>query len=280
MLIIVFLFSSFIHTANAQTSNDPDSAQFAAFPKGFIASPIIMKLDKGTKKITYFGTHHTNLPGDSLFISLDRELELLSPEVILYDATENPPVFASRDSTIIISGETGYIIRYAKKKGIEYKCIEPRDSLEYADLLSRFRKKEVVLFYLCRNIVNQQRREINNNVSEDEFNRRMNGFLEFMNRRGLPLSGQELTYLYWKEEFKKLLGHPLEWRTLDNTIHYPNQFKTVLNKVSRGSDSFRNKAMIEAIFQSLTKLNRVLVTVGWAHLLMQESTIRQKWDSM
>lgn len=280
LLAISVAFMGFICSVNSQTLAKPDSANFASINGAEVELPLIMKLNKSKKTLTYFGTYHTNQPGDSLFIHLENELKLQRPEMILFEGVEKPPLFANMDSTIIISGEPGYVIQYAKKNGIKYACIEPKESLEYDYLLSKFSKKEVVLFYLCRQIGNQQRREEGNQVSEKEFDYRMSGFLGYMNGRGLPLVGEELDFLYWKKEFKNLLGFPLEWRTMDNNIHYPNQFKTTLNEVSRASDTFRNTAMVETIFQSLAKSNNVFVLVGYGHLIIQEPLIRKKWSML
>lgn len=280
LLTICFSFLCFVCTVKGQTMLSADSANFAAIKKPEVELPLLMKLNNGKKTLTYFGTYHTNQPTDSLFIRLQNELNQLSPHVILFEGVENPPIFNNSDSTIIHSGEPGYAIQYAKRNGIKYTCIEPKDSLEYAKLLSKFTKKEVVLFYVCRQIGNQQRREEGKKLSEKEFNHRMNGFLEFMRRRGMPLKDEELDFLYWKKQFKSLLGFSLKWRTMDNNIHYPNQFKTALNKVSRASDTFRNTSMIETIFYTLKQADKVFVLVGWGHLMLQEPSIRKRWNTL
>src|SRR4051812_28109913 len=121
ILPFLFLLSTFCSEAQSKKvgvkATDiliDDSANFASIKKADVELPLLMKLNNGKKMLTYFGTYHTNDPNDSLFIRLQNELNQLQPDYVLFEGVENPPLFNNTDSTIIISGEPGYIIQYAK----------------------------------------------------------------------------------------------------------------------------------------------------------------------
>ena len=244
--------------------------------------PKELKLTAGQKELLYIGTYHSNNQEDTIFTFIQDRLDEFKPDYVLHEGGANWPIFPQVDSTILVSGESGFIIYQSKKEGIDYGTIEPDETAEYKHLLATYDLDWVVLMYFCRQIDQQQRFSEAYHTTDADFVKNMNYFLSMLSQNGIPLQNEQLNYHYWEKKYEDLLKKELAWRTFNPTIYYPNYNLSKLNEINRSSDEFRNAYMVERILKQFEEDNKVFVLVGGGHLIIQEALLRhnfnQKYD--
>lgn len=134
--------------------------------------------------------------------------------------------------------------------------------------------------YVCRQIDQQQRIHQSNTLSDADFERNMNSFLQYLNAVGISLSSVQIDFRYWRDYYAEYFQTPLDWRNFDPSNYYPNFFKNSLNAINRASDTYRNTHMIETILQSLEQYDSVMVLVGGGHLIIQEEELTQRFHKL
>ena len=251
-----------------------------AMSKTPLPLPKILELRSPNKTLLYFGTYHSNNRKDTLFERINFEFNRLRPSYILHEGDNNWPIYRSMDSTILISGEPGYIIKKAQENNLPYSNLEPPLLLEFSALNHHFDKKDIVLMYVCRQIGQLQRLNEVALITDVEFENKMSVFLDYLSNQGIALTEEELNFSFWKEVFEAFFEESLEWRRFDPANYYPNFFKNCLNEISRASDTYRNKFMVKKIVNSLKKYDKVMVLVGGGHLRQQEEKIKQAFQKM
>jgi len=240
--------------------------------------PQILNLKSSEKEILYFGTYHSNSISDSLFLRIKKEFKEFQPNFVLHEGGNDWPIYKNKDSTVLISGEPGYIIQLSQDNKIKYSTIEPKAKDEYEYLLKRYSLEYVVLMYMCRQIDNQQRLAIQHNTTDIQFIHNMNYFFRMLANDGIPINGEKLEFLYWKNVYKKLLKEELVWRKFNPELYYPNKYLTKLNEINRVSDEFRNSYMVEKILSTSDKFDKLMVLLGGGHLIMQQNLLEYKFN--
>lgn len=240
--------------------------------------PVIVHLKSDGKQILYFGSYHSNLINDSLFSLIERKFNDFQPDFVLHEGDDDWPIFKNKDSTIVISGEPGYIIQLSQENEVDYATIEPEEKNEYEYLLKTYDLEWVVLMYMCRQIDNQQRLSEAYNTSDAQFEQNMDYFFRMLERDGIPLDKGQMEFTYWKNIYEKLLNRKLEWRKFNPDLYYPNKYLTKLNEINRASDEFRNLFMIEKILETSDKFDKIMVLVGGGHLIVQEKLLKSKFE--
>ncbi len=259
---------------------EPQLMPYSEFAKmDELGLPRILHLKSDSKELLYIGTYHSNNQEDSIFLIINQYLDEFNPDFVFHEGSSNWPIYADPDSTILFSGEPGFLIQAAQNRGIPYQSIEPKAKDEYGFLLESFDFDWVVLMYLCRQIDQQQRFAEQYNTSDEDFRNNMNHFLNSLNQEGLILNSTQKDFSYWQSKYSELMQKDLNWRSFEPKEYYPNFSISPMNEVNRQSDFFRNKTMVDNIFNALEDHNRVLVLVGGGHLIIQEELINHRFKS-
>lgn len=273
--MFILLLFAIVHISYGQTEEN-----YQKMGVNEMVFPKILRLEGKQKKLLYFGTYHSNQPQDSLFDKIKASFMEFKPKFVLHEGGTNWPIYTSIDSTIRVSGEPGYFIKLAQAYNLPYSNLEPTEISEFTSLQEQFKKGDILLMYICRQIDQQQRINQSNTLSDREFERNMTSFLQYLNAVGISLSERELKFSYWKDYYAEFFQESLDWRNFDPSNYYPNFFKNTLNEINRASDTFRNKHMIETILQGLERYDRVMVVVGGGHLLIQEEELTQAFHKL
>ena len=245
-----------------------------------IELPQVLLLESESKKLLYFGSYHSNEKTDTIFHLIRDEWNRFEPDFVLHEGGSNWPIYKDIDSTILISGEPGFIIQLSKEQNVQFASIEAPEEEEYQHLLEKYEFDWVVLMYLCRQIDQQKRLAEANKTTEDEFVRNMDYFLRMLNEKGIDLEENQQKFSYWKAKYQELLKEELVWREFNAKNYYPNFYLSQLNEINRASDQFRNEYMVEKIFNQLAISDKVFVVVGGGHLIIQEALIRHQFKKL
>lgn len=249
--------------------------EFAAL--GTVRLPQKLYLASKGKELLYFGTYHSNNPKDSLFLTIKEEFMKFQPDYVLYEGG-NWPIFNDPDSTVLVSGEPGFVISLCQKSQKENRSIEPNEEDEYKFLLRKHEFNWVVLMYLCRQVDQQQRFMALHHTTDEQFAKNIGYFLNQLKRKGMPLEKSQMDYAYWKGVYQRLLKKELDWRTFNPNEYYPNFSLTPMNEINRSSDNFRNRYMIDNILNSFSTHTKVMVVVGGGHLIVQEELLKYRFN--
>lgn len=272
-IIMLFIFGLGVCSCTS-----PQLMSYTDFSKlAEIKFPKELNLKSKEKNLLYIGTYHSNDIQDTLFSFIQKKITAFQPDYVLHEGGNNWPIYEAIDSTILISGEPGFLIQLCQNQKIAYNSIEPSQKKEYAYLLGKYELNWVVMMYLCRQVDQQQRFAELYKTTNEAFEMNIEYFLGMLVENGIPLKKQQLKYAYWKGEYKRLMKKDLEWRNFNPAEYYPNYYLTKMNEVNRSSDEFRNLFMVEKVFTSLQKYNKVLVLVGGGHLIVQEKLLIHKF---
>lgn len=241
--------------------------------------PQIMQLNTNEKFLLYLGTYHSNNPKDSLFEIIKNNFQSFKPDFVLYEGN-NWPIYQNIDSTIMISGEPGFIISLCKSNNIQTASLEPNEADEYKKLIQEFGIDWTVLMYVCRQIDQQQRFMKLYKTTDEQFEKNISYLLTKMKDNGVPLVDKQLYYPYWRKKYQELLKRELDWRTFNPIEYYPNYDVTKLNEVNRTSDNFRNEFMIQLIMDKLNNNKKVMVVVGGGHLHTQQKELELRFNKL
>lgn len=269
--------ASVIALASCNSGQCPDILSYEDYSKQGIELPYVLDIKNGTKRLVYYGARHSFDPADSMFIDIEKRFYELDPDLVFNEGGDGWPEIADRDSTIILTGDPGFTRYLGRKSKAVVKSIEPPDSAEYAYLLSKFNKNDVVLMYACRQIDQFRQQE---GVTDSTFTAYMEFFLNQMRDNGMPLNDNEVRMDHVKAHYQALLKSPLNWKTFDPTIYYPTHSQTLLNEIMRESTYFRDRYIISQLQQAFKRSDKIFIVMGGSHLVIEEPALKCMMENL
>lgn len=267
-LIILFIVSC---NQNKKELARPDILSYQDYMEKEIVLPYILNVKKGDKHLIYYGTRHSYNPQDSMFFEIENLFKNLNPDLAFNEGGNDWPVIDDRDSTIILTGDPGFIRYLSRENNVPVTSIEPPDSLEYKYLLSKYQKKDVLLMYFCRQIEQLQHQGA---MTDKDFIENMNFFLKEFKSSGMTLSNEEMKIELIIQYYEDFFKTKFIWREFDVTNYQPIYSKTLLNEIMRESTYFRDRFMLDRIEEAFKSNDKIFVVMGGSHLVIQEPVLR------
>jgi hypothetical protein len=240
----------------------------------------VFEVTKGSKYLSYFGSDHTTEIGDPLFPKIQKAFEDARPQLVLVEGMES--INDSKEEVDEIArnislresmefGESSYVLKLAIDSGVEFESPEPNFSLEIQMLLDKgYTKKDIFTFYAYRDIYQYQR---------DHKDRHMEALREFLapilqKLRVSSKASQEEITSFTNELFSDIDLNSDKYAKESDPIPWPEHPQVVTNDISRASNDFRDRHIVERIAEALKNYDRVFVIYGATHAVKQEPAIR------
>ncbi len=240
----------------------------------------MFQVESGAKRISYFGTSHTNDPSDPQFVALEDSFYQEKPDIVLVEGLvgineqkENVREIlrtTSREELIKTYGEAGEALQLAEKAGCEFESPEPLYANEIVHLAELgYSRKDIFRFYLHRQIYQYQREHEQRSL--DELTQYLqSSFEEFVDSSG-----------YDRYEIEDYRGELLSDVHLDSDEYdretdpkISNEERTVINEISFASSQFRDAYIVERIGQNLKQHDKIFVVYGFGHAITQERALQ------
>lgn len=254
-------------------------------------TPYVFKLKVGDTELCYFGAPHVRDSHNSLFGEIEKAFNDANPDIVFveginstnYDRTEfnNRILSATTDEIINAMGESGFTLRLALEKGIDWKSPEPADANLYEYLLSQGFSKDHIFAWNVLHILPQY----NNQTNRKGFKKYVAGF---MNRFERDTKWQDFDYSYERaiKIGEEICGESIDvehdMRALDRIDPIPREEmlaeQTVLNRISEASSILRDRHIVKEIIDATKTHKRLFVVYGASHAVMQEPALKKAFD--
>lgn len=231
-------------------------------------------VSKSKGRLYYFPAGHSADPADPQFRAIEEAWSKVKPTIAFYEGP-NRPIAATRDETIKLAGESGFVRFLATRDGVEIARLEPSPVDEANYIMQKFSAEQVKLFYVLREAARlRERRKLN----EQEIRAAITDLL----KRASQLKGMEnvVTNLdeldaayrrYWKTP-EHWWQAPSSWFDPLNTS--ANTGGIFTNEINQMSSEFRNKHMYQVLAKAVLEGKTVFAVVGGNHVPMQEPALR------
>jgi hypothetical protein len=256
-------------------------------------SPYKEIFKKNQKQLMYLGTRHVRDPGSEYIKHIWNNFVEFKPDCVVYEQSIRSQSWVdtreSRINDVLIDnnmidklirfyGESGYADYLGRRSGNTTVMIEPSGE-EIFDYLLKYYKKEEVFLYHCLSYLHDNNKGLRDNPEalEQHFidQHRQHNDLVFA-KTGIEIT--KANFFYYE---KKILNHQFDlyglgpWKLtrVDKLSRYITQ------KISKSELYYRDKKIVEGIYELTKKYDRIAVVYGNTHYLSQRKVIEQmyKW---
>jgi hypothetical protein len=228
--------------------------------------PYVLRFEPARGLLLYYGARHTNSPTDSEVAEIERLWAGLKP-TMAFNEGGNPPVEATRDAAVEKYGEAGLVRFLAARDDVPVASLDPDRAEEVAHLRRSFPAVEVKLFFVLRAVAQLADRKGPDAV-DAELQRVLTIFNSAPGLGAEPRSVEGVAAAF-SDRFPGCGGHrttPLLWFD-------PTRSDTFLNRISRTSSDYRDRAIVSILGRSVADGQRVFAVVGGTHVVMQERAL-------
>jgi hypothetical protein len=246
----------------------------------------VFRLEEGGKRLTYFGSPHTNDPADPVFDQIAQSFSEIDPDMVYVEGMDwiNKRKDDARGEASQISlertkqeNEAYFVLKLGIDAGADFESPEPALSDEINYLLSKdFLGDDIFRFYLYRDIDEYLRGHGTKSLEDCKsyLEQHLNSFREASGW------GDENLDRFEEQLLSELdVGNGAFYNAQVDPIPWEDKPQTVLNEISRGSNRFRDEHIFERIVEGLKTHNHLFVVYGSAHAVMQEPALRALFGS-
>lgn len=238
--------------------------------------PYVFKIEKGDKKLLYYGTKHIFNPDDPEFNEIKKQFAEFKPEIALWEGTVDMDL--SSEESARQKGEAVFLNYLAKQVNIPTKNLDVSMEVDLNFQAEKFSKNAAFAFFCLRQMNTLSRMvDQGQEVNEEKISLGLeNRIKELKGKSGWSDFDFSLENL--KKIFKGLLQENLEldiskWNKEWLGQHYHH---SVLNEIFRSSIEFRDIYTVNFIIEQFKNYNRIFALMGGSHVYMQEPALR-KW---
>lgn len=229
--------------------------------------PYIVELEGKRGALFYYGSRHTDDPGDPQVADIEQRWANFGPTVAV---TENRlgPFVGTRAMGVRAFGEFALAASLADEVGIDAWSLEPPWQVEVDEMKANFPTAEVTLFYTLR-VFLSERGDLSGTAVDDlaaHLLQKRGG------REGLEGSLPDLESLdrLWEERFADLGP----WRQLPPQAIHPSTTPTRLQQLANLANEVRDRHAARTILELVQSGERVFAIAGGSHVVKQEPVLR------
>ncbi len=238
----------------------------------FYIPPYVLRINRPTASLIYFGASHTNNPDDPQISEIEQSWAQFHPE-IAFNEGGNPPTEKLRDESIKKFGEPGLVRFMAARDGVPVASIDPPREEEAVELTKKFKREKVKLFFILRQVseyghINHPTRSL-----EDQLR------ITFANLNAAPglktrpstVSELETLYSIYFPNSGSFKNVPADWFD-------PTRSDTFLNQIAVQDNLYRDEYMVNLLAGEVLMGKKVFAVVGFTHVVCQESALRARLE--
>lgn len=231
--------------------------------------PYVLHFQKGTKQLTFFGSHHTFNPDDIEFNKIEEEFNILKPQILLWEGN----FVRSSDKEIAKqNGEMAYSVFLANTQGISHKSLDVhiKDDAEYQTKM--FDGEYIFAFFSLRTMNTMRTKNASDAEALTAVENRIKECSDTFGWQDFDFSMNNLEKIYENIFSTNLSLSVSSW---DRKKIGPNYNYSVLNEIARSSSDYRNVSSMRTILGSLEEYDRVFAIMGGTHVYAQEVALRK-----
>lgn len=207
--------------------------------------PYIWEADEN---LLYFGSWHTNDPGDPQIGEISRLFEAFKPSAAV---TENAGGrhLPGAERAVRALGEFGQVIHLAREAGIPVYSLEPTWEDEIGQILERYSREEATVFYTLR-VYLQERGDERDPAKMDKL------ALHLLGKRGTRpgLDGAITTLEQFDAAWRASFGEERDWRTLPREAIWRRADGTLLQRLAEDVNLARDRHAVRVIMDLVDRL--------------------------
>lgn len=252
--------------------------------------PYIFELKSGDKKLYYFGAQHTRNPQDPLLGKIETAFDAAKPQEVFVEGInvrgdkmlfQNKVRSASRNEIVDVMGESGFTLKLAVEKGIEWRCPEPSDADVFENLLQQGFSKDAIFTWDVLQLLPQYHLQAYRDGFKKYTEKSITHFEQATNWENFDYS-----YEHAIELAQQILGRPLDVESESESIDFVDpiprtqkrQTQTILNRISAASGLTRDKKIVSDILDAFKDHDRIFVVYGASHAVMQEPAFKKAFE--
>lgn len=250
-------------------------------------TPYVFEVEKGSKKIVFYGSPHSYDPKDPVFSEIKEKFKELNPEVVFVEgmntlATEKKQILEKlrgQDNETVIRerGEPSFTLKLADQAGAETESPEPNFTEEIQYLVEEgFQKDEIFAFYTYRQ-VDQYYRTPKEISLEDYLRPHMKEFQGSADWKYFDYSIEHLKEIgntIWGKagDISKIDEDESRWNPV--TAEVPRERWTNINVIAQKSCYFRQNFILQRAEKVMKEKDRLLIVFGASHAYMLEPVFK------
>lgn len=248
----------------------------------------VFPLEKGDKKLYYFGSPHVNDPSHPIFAEIEKAFNEAQPEIVF---VEGVTVYGdiNRFNERMKAGpreglsESGFVIKLALEKGAEWHSPEPTFESLYAHLLQDGFSKDQIFAEEVLGMLPQYHRELTHGGFEKYVESYIKHFQQDTNWENFDYSYENAIQIA-----ESILGRKIDVENEPNPTslidpipwEHRRDTQTVLNQASRATSVFRDRQIVREIAEALKTYNKIFVVYGSTHAVVQEPALRKLFENL
>ncbi|MEX0930498.1 MAG: hypothetical protein WDZ79_02340 [Candidatus Paceibacterota bacterium] len=255
-------------------------------------TPYIFELKAGDKELHYFGSYHSFNPEDALFSEIEQAFNKSNPDIVFVEGISSRGDVEKctekvkegfREEIIAHMGESGFTLKLAAEKGVEWQSPEPPDKDLYDYLQEQGFSKDEIFAWEVFQILPQYNRQ----MDKQSFKEYVSRFIESFERN---TNWEEFDYSceYAIELGEQILGKKIDVEDEPNATDYIDPIpwekkkdnQTVLNSISEAASRFRDRKIVSDLVEALKTHKKVFVVYGASHAAMQEPALKRLFEKI
>lgn len=248
-------------------------------------TPYVFEVEKGGKRLMYFGAPHTFDPQDPVLTDIEARYGAADPDIVVAEITSGVDgrqekyrqwaASHSREEVVRGGGESVFAAWLAIRDGKELKSGEPslQDESRYLET-QRFSREEMFVFFVVRSLNQYQRMEDPQESFEQYVQPQLDHLSKNLRWRDFPFTITQFVALY-----EKITGRPFDivlepLGEMCDPISWPGgPERTRINEAATTSLKFRDLRIVQEIGEALRSHRKVFVVYGASHAVMQEPSM-------
>lgn len=237
--------------------------------------PHIVDVRNGPKRLVFVGCDHNRDTMHRQFALIEAYFARLKPQVAFNEGGQITKHYVSRNAGIQDFGESGCLKFLSDKAGIQTLNGDLSDSLEFAEMICRYPKDKLFLYYVMERLVIPYLSGFyGNEPFETVYPREVR---DYFAKNGFPLAEDERSVAYFQELFQRYVGHSFkpELNADIELFDYVNGGTCEFCAIGRASKMVRDSVLLAKLDHALNEHDRVIVTFGGGHALALEPALKQ-----
>ena len=245
---------------------------YAALAQSNIRLPYIKKYEAKGKEVLVYGSYHTNDTADAQMDDIEKHLDHFKPQVILYEG-DYIGVEPTRNGSASTYFEMGLVRWWAQQHGVPELNLEPSAKQRFRFLQKKYSSDAIMLAtILGQNILYIKQH------SKQDFEKLFPSLISDFEKEGFELTEKQKQLSHFYEAYESFFKIPFDPATFDYEAVEPKFNKTLLNKISQESATFRDQFMLKRIDSTVKHVNKVYVQVGGRHAIVWQPALEKMMD--
>lgn len=250
-------------------------------------SPYVFELKKDDSELVYFGTPHVHNLEHPVLAQIEATFDKANPDLVFVEgirAQGDREIFnhkiknTTREKIIGSMGESGFTLKLAVDKGIEWQSPEPSEQDLFTGLLAEGFSKDEIFSWHVLQLLPQYADQDNKEGFKDYCQKYIQYFHENTNWQGFDYS-----YSHAIQEAERLLGKLIDIEHESDALNYIDPIpwddkkstQTVLNRIGSSASRLRDHKIIGDIAEALKVKKRIFIVYGSSHAVMQEPALKK-----